>query len=162
MKPAEPQKEHLWLKKFAGDWTCEMEASMGPDQPTATFKGTEKGRMLGELWMLSEGESEMPGGGTARTLMTVGYDPQRKAFVGSWIGSMMTHMWIYEGTLDEAADTLHLHAEGPSMSPEGGIAKYRDSIQFKGPDHRILTSQMIGPDGKWTPPFMTAHYRRRK
>ena len=33
-------------------------------------------------------------------IMTLGYDPQKKRFVGTLIGSMMTHLWVYDGALD--------------------------------------------------------------
>lgn len=48
---------------------------------------------------MCEGLGEMPGGGIATTMMTLGYDPARKWFVGTFIGSMMTHMWVYAGTV---------------------------------------------------------------
>ena len=56
---------------------------------------------------------------------------------------------------------LTLNAEGPSMATEGKMAKYRDVIEFKSDDHRVLTSHMLGDDGEWRQ-FMTAHYRRKK
>ena len=61
----------------------------------------------------------MPGGGPATTLMTLGYDPEKKRFVGTWIGSMMTHLWIYDGALDAAGKVLTLDAEGPSFAGDG-------------------------------------------
>jgi hypothetical protein len=104
----------------------------------------------------------MPGGGTAKTIMTLGYDPQKQRFVGTFIGSMMTYLWVYEGSLDAAGKVLTLDAEGPSFAPGAqGMAKYKDAIEFLTDDHRTLTSRMLGPDGQWQE-FMTAHYRRRK
>ena len=47
--------------------------------------------------------------------MTLGYDPVQKRFVGTFIGSMMTHMWIYNGTLDAAGKVLTLDTEGPGL-----------------------------------------------
>src|SRR6266542_7081305 len=98
----EPQKEHQWLQKLVGEWTFEAEATMGPGKPTERAEGTESVRSLGGLWFLAEGQGEMPGGGAATTLMTLGYDPQKKRYVGAWIGSMMTHLWVYDGELDAA------------------------------------------------------------
>jgi hypothetical protein len=74
---------------------------------------------------------------------------------------MMTHLWVYDGTLDAAERVLTLAAEGPSMAAEGKLAKYRDVIEIRSEDHRILTSQMPGDDGAWKT-FMTAHYRRKR
>jgi len=69
---SEPQKEHHWLQKLVGDWTYESDASMGPDQPTVKCGGTENVRSLGGLWVLAEGQGEMPGGAPATTLITLG------------------------------------------------------------------------------------------
>jgi len=55
---------------------------------------------------------------------------------------------------------LTLEAEGPDMAGAGKMAKYRDVIELKTPDHRVLTSHMLGDDGVWHQ-FMTAHYRRK-
>jgi hypothetical protein len=156
----EPQKEHEWLHRLVGEWTCEAEATMEPGKPPEKSSGTESVRLLGGLWILAEGQGEMPGGGHATMMMTLGYDPQRKRYVGTWIGSMMTHLWVYDGSLDAAEKVLTLDAEGPSMAGDGTMAQYRDVIEFKSADHRVLTSHLRGNDGAWRS-FMTAHYRRR-
>jgi hypothetical protein len=157
---AEPQKEHRWLQKLVGEWTSEAEM-MEPGKPPEMVKGTESVRSLGGLWFLAEGQGEMPGGGEATMLMTLGYDPQTKRYVGTWIGSMMTHLWIYDGELDAAERVLTLNAEGPSMAGDGKMAKYKDVIEVKSDDHRVLTSHVLGDDGNWQH-FMTANYRRKK
>ena len=158
---AEPQKEHQWLQKLVGEWTCEAEATMEPGKPPEKSSGTESVRSLGGLWILAEGQGEMPGGGSATTMMTLGYDPQKKRYVGTFVGSMMTHLWVYDGALDAAGRVLTLDTEGPSMAGDGKMAKYRDVIEFKSDDHRVLTSHVLGDDGTWQA-FMTAHYRRKR
>jgi hypothetical protein len=157
----EPQNEHKWLQKLVGEWTYESECSMGSDKPPEKFKGSESVRSLGDLWVLCEGRGEMPGGGRATTLMTLGYDPQKQRYVGTWVGSMMTHLWVYDGYLDPEEKVLMLNAEGPSWAEEGKLAKYKDVIEIQSEDHRVLRSHMLGDDGQWHQ-FMTAHYRRNK
>lgn len=160
---AVPQEEHRWLQQLVGEWTSEAQMAMTPD-PAETCKGTESVRSLGGLWILAEGKGEMPDGGSATMLMTLGYDPAKKRYVGTWVGSMMTHMWLYEGELDLSRTILTLNSEGPDMSPgaaPGKLAKYKDVIEIKAADHRILSSHCLGDDGKWQE-FMTAHYRRTK
>ena len=157
----EPQKEHQWLQKLLGEWTFEGEATMEPGKPPEKFKGTERVRSLGDLWVLAEGEGECPSSGPATTMMTLGYDPQKKRYVGTWVGSMMTHLWVYAGVLDAAGRVLTLETEGPNMAAEGKVAKFKDVIVFKNDGHRVLTSHMLDDDGKWHG-FMTANYRRKK
>ncbi len=103
----------------------------------------------------------MPDGEPGATQISLGYDPLTKRFVGNWIGSMMTHMWIYNGQLDASGNILTLDSEGPSFGDPKKMAKYQDIIEVVDNDHRILKSQYLGDDGKWTQ-FMTAHYRRCK
>ncbi|AMJ62522.1 DUF1579 domain-containing protein [Bosea sp. PAMC 26642] len=157
---AEPQKEHAWLQQFVGEWISEMDCSMGPDKPRHKSQGTESVHSLGGLWTIGEGTGEMPDGNQGFTQITLGFDPARGRFVGTFAGSMMTHLWIYEGTLDESGNVLTLDTEGPSMAGDGTMAKYRDVVTRVSADHRILTSSMPGPDGTWID-FMTAHYRRK-
>jgi len=161
MMQAAPQKEHQWLHKLIGEWTSEADMTMEPGKPSETCKGTESVRSLGGLWILAEGQGEMPGGGAATMLMTLGYDPQKQRYVGTWVGSMMTHLWVYDGSLDPAGRVLTLEAEGPDMAGQGKTANYRDVIELKTDDHRVLTSHTLGDDGKWHQ-FMTAHYRRKR
>jgi Protein of unknown function (DUF1579) len=160
MMNAEPQKEHKWLHRLVGEWTYETEATMEPGKPPEKCGGTERVRSLGGLWILAESQGEMPGGAPATMIMTLGYDPQKKRYVGTWIGSMMTHLWVYDGALDASERVLTLEAEGPDMVSEGKMVKYRDVIQLEGDDRRVLTSYMPGEDGTWQR-FMTATYRRK-
>ena len=158
---AEPQKEHHWLQRLVGDWTTEGECSMGPDQPTMKMTGTESVRSLGGLWTIGEGKGEMPGGGTSTSIMSLGYDTQKKRYVGTFIASVMVYLWIYDGALDAAEKVLTLDTVGPTFTGDGKMVKYQDIIEFISDDHRTLSSQTLGDDGKWHK-FMTAHYRRRK
>lgn len=157
----EPRKEHEWLNQLLGDWTYEHEACMAPDGSNVKATGVESVRSLGGLWVLCEGQFNMPDGGMGITQMTLGYDPAKKRYVGTFIGSMMTYLWVYDGELDAAAKVLTLDAEGPSFAGDGKMVKYQDIIEFKDANHRTLTSQTLGEDGKWNH-FMTAHYRRTK
>jgi hypothetical protein len=81
--------------------------------------------------------------------------------VGTWIGSMMSHLWVYDGALDAAERVLTLDAQGPDMAGTGKMAQYRDVMEVESDDHRVLTSHALGDDGKWHR-FMTAHYRRKR
>jgi hypothetical protein len=157
---AEAQPEHDWLQKFVGEWVYETEALMEEDKPFEKCVGTESVRSLGGLWILAEGHGEMPGGGAATMLLTLGYDPQKAQFVGTWVGSMMTHLWVYSGDLSADGTTLTLETEGPAMSGEGALTKYRDVTTFQGNDQRTLTSSIMGDDGTWQV-IMTSRYRRK-
>ncbi|HVJ81471.1 MAG TPA: DUF1579 domain-containing protein [Planctomycetia bacterium] len=157
-KPAPPTKEHGWLKQMVGEWDTDAEAIIGPGQ-SMKCKGSEKTRMLGDYWMMTETAGEMMGT-KVYGVMTVGFDEKKKKFVGTWIDSSMNHMWKYEGELDAAGNKLVLEAEGPNPSAGGKMTKFRDTLEVKSKDHKTLSSQMLGDDGKWIP-IMTMNIKRK-
>ena len=154
-----PTKEHQWLQQLVGDWTSEAELYMAPGQPPTECKGTEMIRALGPFWTVGEMKSSIMG--TQFTgMMTLGYDPEKGKFIGTWIDSMNHHMWKYEGTLDEAKNMLILESEGPNMMEPGKTAKYRDLIEVKSKDLRVMTSEVQSDGGEWVL-MMKAEYRRK-
>ncbi len=156
---AETRKEHQWLHRLVGEWTSEMDAPAEEGKPAEKHSGTESVRSLGGVWVILEGQGEMPGGGIAQSIMTLGFDETKGRFVGTFVASMMTYLWVYEGDLDADGNKLTLETTGPSFTDEGKMARYRDVIEFRGDDHRVLSSVCQGEDGQWTQ-VMVAHYRR--
>ncbi len=155
----EPTEQHRWLQRLEGTWDIDGEAEMGNGE-VSKWTAVETVRKVGELWMVAESIGEMPGAGPATNLTTLGYDPRTNKFVGTFVSTMMTHLWIYEGQLDDRKKALTLTAHGPDMSEEGKLAKYEDVYELVSDTHRTMTSRTLGRDGKWTQ-FMVAHYRRR-
>jgi hypothetical protein len=102
----------------------------------------------------------MPGGGEATMLLTLGYDPAKKKYVGTWVGSMMAYLWVYEGAVDAGGKALTLETEGPDCMGGGGTAKFREVMEMKGENERVFTSSTLGADGKWST-VMTSRYRRK-
>lgn len=144
-----PTKEHEWLHQLVGEWSMQSECFM-PGMESMKGTATEKVRKVGELWIVSDMRGEM-GPMKMSAVLSLGYDPEKKAFVGTWFDSTSTHLWHYRGALDAAKSTLTLETEGPSMTVPGKTAKYREVLVLKGKDERTFTSEMQGEDGKWTP-----------
>jgi hypothetical protein len=147
-KVPSPQKEHEWLKQLEGDWVTESEAVMGPGQAPVKCKWSEVVRSIGGFWTIGEMKSDIMG--TPVTgIMTLGYDPKIKKYIGSWVCSVDGHFWKYEGTVDAAGKVLTLNTEGPNMAAPGKMTKMKDVIEIKSKDHKVLTSYMQGDDGQW-------------
>jgi len=157
----EPTKEHKWLQQFVGEWESEAEVTMAPDQPATKSKGTDRVRNLGDFWIISEGTGEMPGMEKPMTwLMTLGYDPEKRKYVGTWVDSMNGYLWTYEGTVDASGKKLVLESEGPCPT-RPGMTRFRDITEFKGRNERVFTSAMQNDDGSWTT-MVKGTFRRTK
>ena len=157
-----PQKLDPWLQNLVGEWTYEVQDLSSSATPAEPVRGVETVRPLGGIWMLFEGRGDVPGAGAQTSLMTLGYDPDKGCYVGTWIGSMMSYLWTYHrGTLDGAKKVLTLESEGPSFSGESKTSKYRDFLEVVDAGRRVVASEVLGSDGKWSR-FMISNYRRRK
>jgi hypothetical protein len=157
-KATAPTKEHNWLKQLEGEWVTDCDCIMEPGKPPMKFRGTESTRTLGGLWSIGEWKNDMNGTSTVG-MMTLGYEPTKKKFIGTWVSTMDTFMCKYEGTL--SGNTLTLETEMPNPMAGGKMTKMKDVIEIKDKDHKLLTSYAQGDDGKWVS-FMTMKAVRKK
>ncbi len=153
-----PTAEHAFLKKFVGDWATTSYSVASPDQPKMKCEGKMKSRMVGGFWVVTETEASFPGM-KFTAVQTIGYDEESKKYVGTWIDSMVNHMWKYEGT--EKGDTLTLEATGPNFMAAGEKSQFRDVYEFVSDDDIKVTSLMQAEDGSWNT-FMTGTATRIK
>ena len=151
----EPGSEHAWLDQLVGDWSFTASAP-GCD---AVPPGRETVRSIGGFWIVGEGSGTMPGGTPMTSHLTLGYDPRVRSFVGSWVGSMMPYMFVYEGVLDRTANTLTLDCQGPDFADLSKSASYREVITIVDAATRTFVSHMEADDGSWTE-IMNARYQR--
>jgi hypothetical protein len=157
MRAVKPTKEHAFLERLVGNWDIVADA-MASNPEHATWRETV--RSLNGLWFVAEGHGEMPGGGAASTMLTLGYDPEKGRYVGNWVDSILNYMWIYEGSLDEDGHTLRLDTEGPDVEHLGRTARYQETMTFEGDNARKFASHILTEDGDWRQ-IMTMQYRRR-
>jgi hypothetical protein len=155
----EPTSQHQWLKRLIGDWTFQHDIPAHDGHPATTIRGTETFRPIGDFWVQGEASSPGPDGTLHVSVMTIGFDPATGRFVGSWIGSMMPNLWVYDGELDGGGRSLALYSRGPAMDGSGGMADYKDVVGFVSDTHRTLTGHQKAADGTWQQ-FMKVDYRR--
>lgn len=154
-----PEAEHEWLRALAGEWQADGEVYIGADKPPLKTEGTENARMIGEFWLLAEGRGSFMGT-PITSMLTLGYDPEKKKYIGTWIDSMTGYLWAYEGTVDKAGTTLTLETQGPCPKRPGELAKIKERIELKNKNHKVFTSSMQEVDGSWTK-LVSVHYRRK-
>lgn len=142
-----PTPEHEWLQKFVGEWTVESEIHMEPGQDPVKGGGTESVRSLGGFWVISDMTGEMMGS-SMRAVLTFGYDPEKKVYVGTWIDSMGSQVWNYEGTVDDSGKVLTLTTRG-FCPMEGQVRDFKSTVEFKSDDERVFTEKVKRDDGTW-------------
>lgn len=159
---AKPSVEHNFFAPLVGQWTLAHQCDTGNGQPQISTTGQATIRSLGGMWYIIEcswtGDENQPEPWSSQ--FTLGYDPEKKAYVGTFVGSMMTHLWIYQGQLDESGKSISLNVEGPRFDGPG-TALYRDTIEIVSEDHWILRSALRNDDGSWNQ-FMEGHHHRVK
>jgi hypothetical protein len=156
----EPTKEHAWLAQFVGEWKTESKATMGPEQPPMECSATLVSRQLGGFWVMNEMKGDMAG--TPMTaIQTIGYDAAKKKYVGTWVDSMTSFMWQYEGSVDATGKILTLRADGPNFAGDGSLTQFEDIYEFKSDKQIILTSRMKVKQDEWLT-FMSGTATRLK
>src|SRR5262249_43491407 len=145
-KAAAPARDQAWLEQLVGEWDVKFSIYIQPDQPPAESSGTDSVRALGAHWVVAETKTTMMGA-AYHGILSLGYNAQKKQFGGTWIDSMGGHLWVYQGTLNDAGDTLTLDTQGPSLQSPDQTARYREVIQITGEDRRTFTSSIEAGDG---------------
>lgn len=154
-----PTPQHQWLKQLIGNWTCNAKCEM-PGGSTSITAAQETVRQIGDLFVIAELIGQTPGSDQPlSSILTLGFDPDKNKFVGSWIGSPMPQLITYEGTLSDDEKTLTLDCQAPGYDDPTETKMYQDVIVIKSPDEREFHSQIQNDDGSWTR-FMTTEYKR--
>lgn len=143
-----PNDRHNWLARLTGTWENVSECAMGPDQEPQRSTARMTCRMLGGLWLIAESRGEMPDGDEFLSIMTIGFDPKKDRFVGTFVASMMAYLWPYEGQLDASANKLPLFSTGPKFDG-AGTTDYCDTIEIVSDDEWLFYGDVKGDDGQW-------------
>jgi hypothetical protein len=106
--------------------------------------GKQTTRSLGSLWTLGDMENVGPDGQPTRFVITLGFDPVKQRFVGTFVASCMNHLWPYDGQLNAARKVLTLDSKGPSFAVDGTMAKYQDIDEIMDKDQYLLSSRFKG------------------
>lgn len=142
-----PQKEHEWLKQLDGKWDIAGKFFGDPAQPPTEFKGTDISKLdFDGFWLRTHVEADFLGKKFEGRGFT-GYSPAKKKYVGTWVDNMMPHLFVMEGTLDEAGKALTMTGEG--LDPATGkSAKEKWVIEIKGAESHVMTFYTTNAEGK--------------
>jgi hypothetical protein len=105
-KLGSPGAPHKMLAKLTGSWTTRTRAFMEPDKPPAEGAGTCEQKMIFDgRYLQQEYTGEMMGS-PFHGINMLGYDNHTKKYVSTWIDSMSTGIYYFEGTASEDGKTI--------------------------------------------------------
>jgi hypothetical protein len=105
-KLATPGTPHKLLGRLAGSWTTQTRSFMEADKPPMESTGTCQQKMLLDgRYLQQEYASEMMGS-PFTGINLLGYDNHTKKYVSTWIDSMSTGIYYFEGTASEDGNVI--------------------------------------------------------
>jgi len=101
-----PGSPHKVLASMAGSWNTKTKGWMEPNKPPMESKGTCEQKMLfGGRYLQQEYTGEMMGS-PFTDINLIGYDNHTKKYVSTWIDSMSTGIYYFEGTASADGKTI--------------------------------------------------------
>ena len=137
-----------WLKQFEGSWQSVTNVPTQDGSPAKTQKGSMKSASVGKQWVVNKFDGEIDGT-SFQAVQTLGYDVEKKRFVGTWIDSVASYTWKYEGEVDATGKKLTLNAEGPDWNDPKITRRFRDVYEFKSATEIAVQSQMFNDKKEW-------------
>jgi hypothetical protein len=105
-KLAMPGAPHRVLASMAGSWTTTIKSWMEPGKPPMESAGTSEQKMiLGGRYLHQEFNGDMIGRPFTGIGIT-GYDNHKKRYVSTWMDSMSTGIYCFEGVSGEDDNTI--------------------------------------------------------
>lgn len=135
-----PMPEHAILKKDVGTWKVAI--TMGAGAQAMKSEGVETVKMLGPFWNVSNMTYKFMGK-PVQSHSVMGYDPEKKKFVGSYHESSSPNLTTIEGTWDAAANKLTMMMKG--KSPDGKNTQFKAITTYTGNDAKTFEFFMLAP-----------------
>ncbi len=137
-KVGTPGAPHKLLANLSGSWTTKTKAWMSPDNPPMEGTGTcEQKMILDGRYLQQEYSGEMMGS-PFTGINLIGYDNHTKKYVSTWIDSMSTGIYYFEGKA--SVDGRTITQESSYDDPVRGPAVWRSVTRIG--DDKTLKYEM--------------------
>ena len=137
-----PSAPHKVLASMAGSWITKTKSWMEPNKPPMESTGTcEQKMLLGGRFLQQEFTGDMMGSRFIG-INLIGYDNHTKKYVSTWIDSMSTGIYYFEGTA--SADGKTITQESRYDDPLKGPMKWRSVTKIV--DDNTHMFEMYGTD----------------
>ena len=158
-KLATPGAPHRLLASMAGSWNTRMKSWMEPDKPPMETSGTSEQRMILDGRFLQQEFSGEMMGSPFTGIGVVGYDNHTRKYVSTWMDSMGTGIYFFEGTAgaDEKTITQICRYDDPVQGP----MEWRSVTKIVDDDTLAVEMYGTGKSGK-EEKMMEGSYTRKK
>lgn len=129
--------EHAQLKAMEGKWNTKVTMWMGPE-PT-TSNGTAVNRAIMDGRFIQTDYTGDFAGEKFTGLGYTGYDNLRKKFVGTWMDSMSTGVYLTHGSYDAATSTYTYAGEFPDFMDPTKSIKVRETVKIDSADQHTMS-----------------------
>jgi len=158
-KLATPSAPHKLLASMAGSWNTKTKSWMEPKKPPMESTGTcEQKMLLDGRFLQQECTGDMMGSPFTGIGVT-GYDNHTKKYVSTWMDSMGTGIYFFEGTA--SADGKTITQKGRYDDPIEGPMKWRAVTKIVDDNTQVFEMYGTGKNGKETK-MMEITYTRKQ
>jgi hypothetical protein len=158
-KVGTPGEPHKMLASLEGSWTTKTRGWMEPDKPPTDSTGTcEQKMLLGGRYLQQEYTGDMMGE-PFTGINIIGYDNHTKKYVSTWIDSMSTGIYCFEGTVSSDGKTIT--QENSYDDPVRGPMIWRSISRFVDDNTLEYEMYMIPKSGKEEKMIETTVSRKR-
>jgi hypothetical protein len=145
-KVGTPGAPHRLLAKWAGSWTTKTRAFMGPGEPPMESTGTCEQKMLFDgRYLQQEYAGEMMDS-PFTGINLIGYDNHTGNYVSTWIDSMSTGIYCFEGSA--SADGKSITQECSYDDPVKGPVVWRSVTNIVDDETLVYEMYITSREGK--------------
>jgi hypothetical protein len=143
---AVPGAAHRLLATMAGSWATRTRAWMDPDKPPMEGTGRCEQKMLLEGRYLQQEYSGEMMGSKFTGINVIGYDNHKNKYVSTWIDSMGTGIYYFEGAA--SADGRTITQESSYDDPVRGPTVWRSVMSIVDDNTVEYDMYLISEDGR--------------
>lgn len=144
-EPMKPDAEHGKVTAGVGEWEGSLFMAIpGMDEPME-MPCSESIKAVGEFWTTSEFSGNF-GGMPFTGASTMGYDPKKKKFVGTWIDNQHPYMAMMEGDWDAEKNAIVMHYDMFDTMSGGWLKMRNETVHTDG--KYVITFYQLADEGE--------------
>jgi hypothetical protein len=142
-------QNETWVRQLIGSWDYRFATTQDSEYPGFTIIGRETVWPVGDVFVAMESQGNGSDGSQSHSLISLGFDPDKRRFFGAHVGSAVPTVFVYDGELTENGMALHLQTQGPAMTEGNTVDVYRDTLRILDAHTREQVLEVRDELGAW-------------